>query len=79
MKNLEESHPSVESPPPSTHTHWGCMPKQGRDLPKVPKHLDKHSVSVLARKGVLCHLPPDVRVSMVLFINWEIKTQLNLE
>lgn len=55
------------------------MPKQGRDLPKVAKHLDKHGVSALARKGGL-HLPSlDVRVSMVLFINWEIKTQLNLE
>lgn len=55
------------------------MPKQGRDLPKVAKHLDKRGACVLAKKGLLRHLPPDVRVSMVLSINGEIKTWLNLE
>lgn len=34
---------------------------------------------MLAKKGLLRHLPPDVRVSMVLSINGEIKTQLSLE
>lgn len=55
------------------------MPKQGRDLPKAAKHLDKRGACVLAKKGLLRHLTPDVRVSMVLSINGEIKTWLNLE
>lgn len=55
------------------------MPKRGRDLPKEANHLDNCGACVLAKKGLLRHLPPDVRVSMVLSINGEIKTRLSLE